>query len=72
MMSRRFTVDITGQRFGRWLVIEQSGHKGIKLSWKCKCDCGAERNIGGTELRAGKSKSCGCLQQESVFERKCI
>ena len=48
-------IDLTGQKFGDWEVLEYAGnHK-----WRCKCSCG---NIGLVEskaLRDGKSTSCG-------------
>jgi len=54
--------DITGQRFGAWLVIRPSvlADNGV-MKWWCRCDCGTERNVFGTALRAGKSVSCGCV-----------
>lgn len=53
---------MTGQRFGRWLVLNQSGNapRGAAL-WLCRCDCGTERPVQGTDLRAGKSTNCGCI-----------
>ena len=34
--------------------------------WKCLCDCGKIFNTKGTALRSGATKSCGCLQKETV------
>jgi hypothetical protein len=63
-MSR--TIDLTGQRFGRWLVIERSGRdRGGKALYRCLCDCGTERNgVSAGNLKSGGSKSCGCLTRE--------
>jgi len=63
---RRGVVDITGRRFGRWTVIVW--HRGSY--WLCRCDCGTERSVLGTMLRAGKSKSCGCLQSENLSGKR--
>jgi hypothetical protein len=56
-------IDLTGQRFGRWTVIEEAGktEQGQGL-WKCLCDCGTNGIIRGAELRRGHTHSCGCLQ----------
>ena len=61
--------DITGQRFGRWTVIEPAGKTSDNHKlWHCRCDCGIERNVVGKELRNGKSKSCGCLSTDTFRE----
>lgn len=57
--------DITGARFGRLTVIEPAGRaQNRKLIWRCKCDCGGERLTEGSDLRRGRTLSCGCLQSE--------
>ena len=56
-------IDLTGQRFGRWTVLEYVGYeKGVM--WRCKCDCGTERNVRSDHLRYGKTISCGCFRAE--------
>ena len=53
-------IDLTGQIFGRWIVIGRaSGHSKHTL-WKCKCVCGTERLIDSYTLRTGRTTSCGC------------
>lgn len=54
--------DLTGQRFGRWTCLSRSKIKkyGTHISYNCRCDCGTERVVGGTFLRNGHSRSCGC------------
>ncbi len=32
--------------------------------WLCRCDCGTEIEIAGSNLRSGNSASCGCLRRE--------
>jgi hypothetical protein len=56
---------LTGQRFGRLLVVSEHGRKydGC-VTWLCKCDCGNERIVSGHSLRAGSTRSCGCLSRE--------
>lgn len=54
-------VDLTGKRFGRWTVLERSGNNSSgQATWLCKCDCGTERIVSGSSLRAGRSNGCGC------------
>lgn len=58
-------VDLTGQRFGRWTVLEERHVADRRaLHWLCRCDCGTERLVHGGNLRSGISKSCGCLNRE--------
>lgn len=58
-------VDLTGQRFGRLVVINLLTSKGAKRhKWLCKCDCGNECAVLGHHLVGGYTKSCGCLQKE--------
>ena len=62
-------IDITGQRFGRLVVIErQLPNQNHKAMWKCKCDCGNEIVAAGILLRRGQTSSCGCLQKDRARE----
>lgn len=63
------TLDLTGQRFGRWLVLSPSGKQGQYTTWFVRCDCGVEKTVLTTNLRRGDSKSCGCLNRERASER---
>ncbi|WP_424667281.1 hypothetical protein [Candidatus Binatus sp.] len=58
-------IDLTGQRFGRLVVLRRDGSdaKGGAL-WVCCCDCGTETTVRGYHLRSGHSKSCGCFNRE--------
>ena len=57
--------DITGQRFGRLIVIEKDHIKKGNY-WKCKCDCGNIVSVRGVDLKREAVRSCGCLQKEKV------
>ena len=58
-------LDITGQRFGRWTVLERTKNNAFgALRWRCRCDCGSERVVLGRHLRSGRSQSCGCDETE--------
>jgi hypothetical protein len=59
----RTRMNLSGQRFGRWTVISDTGNHG-KSRWNCQCDCGTERIVLGFSLKSGQSKSCGCSTYE--------
>ena len=64
-------IDITGQKFGRWTVmnITDKRTKNRTIIWHCKCECGNEKDVDGYTLKSGQSKSCGCLNRELASER---
>ena len=61
-------IDLTGQRFGRLVVIEvhhkQKMRNGISVFWLCQCDCGQTKVTNSSRLNSESTKSCGCLQKE--------
>lgn len=64
--------DLTGQKFGRWTVIEMaepvySCGKPIHR-WLCQCECGTMRIVREGSLIAGTSKSCGCYHKDIMHE----
>lgn len=73
MGSRFMYEDLTGMRFGRLVAIEPAsdgmygksdGHK----VWKCMCDCGNVTYTISSALKAGNTRSCGCLRKEKSRE----
>lgn len=67
-------IDMTGQIFGRLLVLEraedhiqQNGRR--RVQWKCKCQCGNTIVVTRDRLVSGITKSCGCLQKEYQEQR---
>ena len=54
--------DLTNQRFGLLTVIEFAYKKNDKKYWKCKCDCGNEAIVSGSDLVTNHTHSCGCLK----------
>lgn len=63
-------IDLTGQRFGRWKVIEKTTKrtKGGQIIYQCQCDCGTTRNVNGSSMKRGLSKSCGCLSRDVMIQ----
>jgi len=62
-------IDLTGKKFGRWLVVGPRKKINGVPCWFCRCDCGKEGWPSGQSLREEKSKSCGCLTRESTSKR---
>mgnify|MGYP004683691869 CR=1 FL=1 len=60
--------DLTGQRYGRLIVLERSNNIGNKTAWLCKCDCGKKTVVSGNNLHNGHVRSCGCLWKDIVPE----
>jgi hypothetical protein len=73
--------DLTGQRFGRLVVIERgesyvnttlrpfgkpTTHKVTR--WVCQCDCGNIVEVTRNNLISGASTSCGCKRKEKMSE----
>ena len=58
-------IDLTGKRFERLVVVSRLYKKGNEWYWLCQCDCGNTKEVRGVSLREGKTRSCGCLKQES-------
>lgn len=51
--------DLTGQRFGKWTVLERvENDKYGSAMWLCRCDCGAELIISGSDLSLNRSTKC--------------
>lgn len=61
-------IDLTGQRFGKWTVLEEceDRDKYKRIWWECLCECGEQRKVSGKSLKAGQSKSCGCIKDENL------
>lgn len=67
VVSETSTKDLTGQRFGRLLVIERCGSSKYRSAlWLVRCDCGNEKTIEGSVLISGKVVSCGCYNSEKL------
>ena len=63
-------LDLTGQRFGRLVVISYDGCINKKAKWKCVCDCGNEKTVDSQSLRVGHTRSCGCIFIEMLQSRR--
>lgn len=59
-------LNLEGQRFERLVVQSRAGSVNGKTTWNCLCDCGKVKITTTSQLRAGKTRSCGCLKLEAV------
>ena len=62
--------DERGKRYGRLVVIDGPVRARSSLQWKCRCDCGKETFVFASSLRAGRSRSCGCLTTKDETGQK--
>lgn len=61
--------DLSGKRFGRWLVVDQAPSTKMPSGrtrnlWNCVCRCGYQARIEASSLVSGRSQSCGCLKSD--------
>lgn len=63
-------VDLSKKRYG---ILTVSGfarrlraETGTILVWRCRCDCGREIEVRGSNLQRGNTKSCGCASRRVV------
>lgn len=61
LLSKTWRKDLTGQHFGKILVLERLNDFG-KAIYNCQCDCGKEFIVEGKYLTRSKEpyRSCGC------------
>jgi hypothetical protein len=57
--------DLTGRKFGKWVVLPrkdfESDYRHCK--WLVQCECGRLRLVAGHDLLNGRSSSCGCASR---------
>lgn len=58
---------LIGLKFNRLSVVAEIGKHPNRRDylWQCRCDCGSEYVVRGQSLKDGKTKSCGCLNDET-------
>ena len=59
-MAGRPVIDLTGKKFGRLTVLKRVLNVAYHATWECLCDCGRTTKVQGTDLRLGRTRSCGC------------
>jgi len=60
-------IELKGKRFGR-LIGQRFSHidRHKKRCWVFKCDCGKIITVCGSQVKQGKTQSCGCLRIEQA------
>lgn len=59
--------DETGNKYGSLTILSFVGSAPAR--WVCQCECGHMLVVAGTDLRAGRFKSCGCKSPRFTSER---
>lgn len=54
-----------GQRFERWTILQDQQYA-FTRKIQAQCDCGTKRKIDISNLREGRSRSCGCINKENL------
>ena len=69
-------IDLTGKTFGRLKVIKRvedyiSQSENRYPQWLCECNCDEHNQVivMGTNLKQGRTNSCGCLSKENSSEQ---
>lgn len=62
-------LDLTGQRFGRLVVVERAENSGRTTRWLCVCECGRNVVVRQPDIKSGKTQSCGCAHKEQLAKR---
>ncbi len=71
--SERFSIDLTGQTFGKLTVIKRDNTKNYKrVRWLCKCSCGnlELESVDGYYLRSGEKTQCSKCVPKSKGEEQ--
>lgn len=70
-------IDLRGMEVGMLTVISHSYSRNvecpsgnvIKHYWRCVCECGAECDVEGGQLRRGKTRTCGSVECSTKLKR---
>lgn len=64
------TIDLAGDTFGNWLVLEKTDQRSSsgQVMWKCQClKCGRTKTVIGDNLRGGGSTQCRSCATKNSF-----
>ena len=63
--------NLIGKQFNFFTVIDGpfKHSNSRKIYWKCRCQCGTEKEIRADGLRSGTTKSCGCYKKQILIEQ---
>lgn len=63
--------ELQGKTFNRLTVLSltDARTKSGELIWLCSCSCGNQVTLPSTNIKTGKTKSCGCLAKDTARSR---
>lgn len=63
--------ELQGSTYNRLTVLERTDEKtkSGEIKWLCQCSCGTQVVLPSTNIKTGKTKSCGCLAKEMAKDR---
>lgn len=62
--------DMTGERYGKLVVVSRVDDPRHGTRWLCKCDCGNDKIVVRRHLIRGMTKSCGCSKREFISDAR--
>lgn len=68
----RKRLDLTGQRFGKLIVLHPAENIGKQTAWVCRCDCGRETVVRTSTLRSGSTTTCGQPSGTCMAQSPCV
>lgn len=71
---RKPFTDMTGKRYSRLVAVRMLEERAAngKVQWLFRCDCGTEKVLEGSQVRHGKTRSCGCMSAESAVRNAAL
>jgi hypothetical protein len=57
---------MTGVVCGHLTVLRRAASARGKVRWVCRCSCGNEVTVIGSDIRSGKTQSCGCKRRPVI------
>lgn len=61
---------VAGTRYGCWTVVGETFLQKRAIHVLCRCICGTTRIVSLSNLRMGKSTSCGCFRRKELSKRR--
>jgi hypothetical protein len=69
-MATHNTIPVTGRRYAELVIVEEHPRKNGERRVLVRCDCGVEKVCFWQNVKAGKTKTCGCGISRAV-KRRC-
>ena len=59
-------LNLKGEKYEHFEVVEQLPSKKGRTYWKCKCECGNYFEASSQVIRSGYKQSCGCIRRKNL------